>query len=103
MIGAMTPPAAPCYVAIEDDYRSGFYAGDHVRVRAIVREGHFAYVAWRGIISGGQSVFRSRNGRWCKIGNGGGVMNVDDLVRYGVPLATARRLYARMQRTGATR
>ena len=100
---ATTPTTEPCYVAIRDGYRSGFYAGDHVSVRAIVRDGRFAYVSWRGIMSGGQTVFRAQNGRWCKIANGGGLMTVDDLVRYGVPRAIALRLYGRMQRSGATR
>ena len=102
-LATTVPPAEPCYVTIRDGYTTGFYAGDHVKVRAIVRDGRFAYVSWSGIMSGGQTIFRVRNGRWCKVGNGGGEMNVDDLVNYGVPRATAKRLYARMQRAGATR
>lgn len=91
---AAAPPA--CYASVASYYTSHHERGEFHTM--VVTDGDYAYVSWYGFHSGGEGAFQHRGGRWCKLVSGGGAMNVQDLVQFGVPRATAERLYAKMQR-----
>jgi hypothetical protein len=94
MLALATPPE--CHAKIADYYAVHREIGPfHFRA---VTDGDFAYTAWSGTHSGGEGVFRRRNGRWCVIVNGGGDFRIDEMVEYGVPRAIAQRLSAKMKR-----
>ena len=91
---AATPPA--CYAKISAYYATNHEVGPFYT--QVVTDGAYAFVNWHGTQSGGVGIFRHSGGRWCVVTNGGGWINVDEMVHYGVPRATAQRLYAKMKR-----
>ena len=93
MLTTAPPPA--CYASV-----ASFYAANRERGpfhTTVVTEGNYAYASWYGLHSGGEGAFQRRAGRWCKLVNGGGAMNVQELAASGVPRATAERLFAKMR------
>ncbi|MDB5043774.1 MAG: hypothetical protein JWN27_4500 [Candidatus Eremiobacteraeota bacterium] len=97
---AMTTPPA-CYATVDAYYvthreRGPFHTD-------LVVDGRYAMAAWHGTHSGGEGAFERRSGRWCVLTNGGGALNVDELVRFGVPRPNAERLSAKLERVFAAR
>ena len=93
-----TPPAPhacyrsiPAYYATNPHERIGFHT-------KVYTEGAYALVYWYGVHTGGETLFRRRGTQWCRLTGGGGAMNANWLVKYGVPRATAGRLIARLER-----
>ena len=97
MILAAAATQLPCYAQIASYYRAHHERGPfHTKV---FTDGDYALVSWYGTHSGGEGLFRRRGAQWCLLVNGGGALDVDESVRYGVPRATAKRLIARRQRS----
>ncbi len=94
---ATNPPT--CYASVARYYAKKHERGFHTTV---VTDGDYAYTSWYGFYSGGQGAFHRRGTRWCLLVNGGGAMNVDELVHYGVPRPSAERLFAKMRRLQPT-
>ena len=85
-----TPPA--CYADIRAYYQREFIDGP-VRVR-VSRAHGYALASWTTRHMGGEGVFRQAGTRWCKIVSGGGALDENGLVRYGVPRDVAQQLMA---------
>jgi hypothetical protein len=94
-----TVPARPAWCARRIDAAlEACSPGSRFRLSALHRDGAYAYVNWTAHDSGGQAVLVRDDAGWCVLGVGGGVMDERIMVGYGVPRATARRLYAAMQK-----
>jgi hypothetical protein len=98
MLVTATPPACHASVnAFYADPNNRETSGVHIHVYVV---DDYAYVTWYGANTAGEGAFQHRYGRWCKIVNGGGMMGVKGMVDFGVPRATAVKLYAKMKRGG---
>jgi hypothetical protein len=93
-----TVPAHPAWCAKRIDAALQVRSpGTRYRLTALRRDGAYAYVGWVvGENGGGQAVLVRDDAGWCVLASGGGAMNVQDMIRYGVPRETAHRLYAAM-------
>ncbi len=96
----MTPPHA-CFSSVASYYVTHRERGPfHTTV---LTDAGYAFASWYGVHSGGEGIFQRRAERWCVLVNTGGALNVDEMVRYGVPRPTAQRLFDRMQTVFAKR
>jgi hypothetical protein len=68
------------------------YAGPHAEDRGfgVVFDGNWAYVGWGIGETGGQSVYRRVDGKWCRIANSGGALNRAELIEIAGPEHGAR-------------
>jgi hypothetical protein len=94
-----TVPARPAWCAKRIDAAlEARSPGTRYRLTALHRDGAYAYVNWREGEMGGQAVLVRDDAGWCVLGAGGGAMDEQILIGYGVPRATAHRLYAAMRK-----
>jgi hypothetical protein len=96
-----TVPARPAWCARRIDAALEERSpGTRYRLTALRRDGAYAYVGWTAYDSSGQAVLVRNDAGWCVLGSGGGVMDERTIVGYGVPRATAHRLFVAMQKSG---
>ena len=87
-----TPPA--CYADIRAYYQNQLLDS---KLRVHVYQAHgYAVAAWSTRHTAGEGVFRRAGNAWCKIVSGGGVLDENGLVRYGVPRDVAQQLVAQV-------
>ena len=85
---AATPPA--CYADIRTFYQNDLRDST---LRVYVSKAHgYALAWWSTRYGGGQGIFRRSGERWCKVVSGGGALDENGLVSYGVPRDVARQL-----------
>ena len=87
-----TPPA--CYADVRS-YYAGRAADGKLRLHVFTAHG-YAIVPWSTRHTGGEGIFRLRNGKWCLIADGGGIVDDNGLVSYGVPRDVAQQLMAQL-------
>jgi hypothetical protein len=91
-----TPPA--CYAAVGRYYAVPGHREVGPFHFTVFTDGGWAVAAWSSTHSGGEGIFRRRNGRWCVVVNSGGAFRTSEMAHYGMPRAVAERLNAKMKR-----
>lgn len=84
-------------VVVNDGVRPGYVLpkGHETIVRQVIIAQPYALVSWLLGEGGGQTILKKQDGHWTVLANSGGSFGLDGLVHYGVPQATASRIWAK--------